>query len=87
MACLYAGNGDTPEEKKKNPALEADGGSPCVRVLEGRRQPTEPLVQTLAGERAGPHGTRRPVLEVVQAQALPHFGRAHRAFLRQEKRS
>lgn len=76
----------TEWENKMALELEADGGSPCARVLEGRRQPTETLVQALAGERAGPHGTRRPVLEVVQAQALPHFGGAHRAFLPREKK-
>jgi hypothetical protein len=56
-----------------------------VDVLERFRQPAHPLVQAVAGERARSDDARRPVLEVVQPQALPHFGRAHRPFLRQQK--
>ena len=70
----------------KSQKLEADGASPGVRVLERRRQPAEPLVQALAGERAGPHHARRPVPEVVQAQPLPHFRRFHRPLLRAEQK-
>jgi hypothetical protein len=65
--------------------LEANGASPGVYVLERFRQPAHPLVQAVAGERARSDDARRPVLEVVQPQALPHFGRAHRPFLRQQK--
>lgn len=45
MTCLFRRKIVIEWENKMALELEADGGSPCARVLEGRRQPTEPLVQ------------------------------------------